>query len=103
MIHHIVLYRLRPEVTPEQVEDMMMQTRMQLLKIAVAMNVRCGRRTDSGNSWPFFLTVEFDSKERLAMFQEDPVYIKFIEETIKPNTAESLVLDYETDPKRKYP
>ena len=37
------------------------------------------------------------------MFKEDPVYIKFIEETIKPNTQQSLVLDYETDPKRKYP
>ncbi len=80
-----------------------MQTRMQLLKIGVAMNVRCGRRTDHNNVWPFFLAVEFDSKERLAIFQEDPIYIKFVEETIKPNTAESLVLDYETDPKRKYP
>jgi len=39
----------------------------------------------------------------MAMFKEDPVYIKFIEETIKPNTQQSLVLDYETDPKRKYP
>ena len=35
------------------------------------------------------------------MFSEDPIYIKFVEETIKPNTREALVLDYETDPKRK--
>ncbi len=81
----------------------MMQTRMQLLKIGVAMNVRCGRRIDENNVWPFFLAVEFDSKERLAIFQDDPIYIKFLEETIKPNTSESLVLDYETDPKRKHP
>jgi hypothetical protein len=38
----------------------------------------------------------------MAMFTEEPIYIKFIEETIKPNTEGSLVLDYETDPKRKY-
>jgi hypothetical protein len=36
------------------------------------------------------------------MFKEDPIYIKFVEETIKPNTGEQLVLDYETDPKRKH-
>ena len=103
MIHHIVLYKLRPELTAEQIEQILIQTRIQLLRISVAMNVRCGRRIDQDNEWPFFFAVEFDSKERMAMFKEDPVYIKFVEETIKPNTRQSLVLDYETDPKRKYP
>jgi hypothetical protein len=64
--------------------------------------VRCGRRIDQTNEWPFFFAVEFDSKERMAMFIEDPVYIKFMEETIKPSTQGAMVLDYETDPKRKY-
>ena len=102
MIHHIVLYKLKPEMTAEHVEGLVIKARMQLLKISTAMNVRCGRRIDQKNVWPFFFAVEFDSKERMAMFLEDPVYIKFIEETIKPNTEGSLVLDYETDPKRKY-
>jgi hypothetical protein len=101
MIHHIVLYKLKPEVAPEQVEQIMMRTRMQLLKIPLANNVRCGRRIDPKNEWPFFFAVDFDSKERMAMFKEDPIYIKFIEETIKPNTAGTLVLDYEMDPKRR--
>jgi Stress responsive A/B Barrel Domain len=101
MIHHIVLYKLKPGSTAEQLEKLLMQTRMQLLKIPVAVNVRCGRRIDQKNEWPFFLAVDFDSKERMAMFNEDPIYIKFVEETIKPNTQEALVLDYETDPKRK--
>ena len=103
MIHHIVLYKLNPELTSEQIEKILIQTRMQLLKIPVAMNVRCGRQIDKNNEWPLFLAVDFDSKERMAMFKEDPIYIKFVEETIKPNTQLSLVLDYETDPKRKYP
>lgn len=102
MIHHIVLYKLKPEMTAEHVEELVIKARMRLLKISTAMNVRCGRRTDQKNEWPFFFAVDFDSKERMAMFLEDPVYIKFIEEAIKPNTEGSLVLDYETDPKRKY-
>jgi hypothetical protein len=102
MIHHIVLYKLKPEITPERADELLIKTRIQLLKIAVAMNVRCGRRIDQQNEWPFFFAAEFDSKERMAMFVDDPVYIKFMEETIKPNTQGSMVLDYETDPKRKY-
>ena len=102
MIHHIILYKIKPEVTADQLEKILIQARMQLLKIAVAMNVRCGRRIDQKNEWAFFVEVEFDSKERMAMFKEDPIYIKFVEETVKPNTVSSLVLDYETDPHRKY-
>jgi len=33
MVHHVVLYKLKPEVTPAHVETMMMNARMQLLKI----------------------------------------------------------------------
>ena len=102
MIHHIVLYKLKVDVTPQRLEEILLHTRMQLLKIPVAMNVRCGRRLDDGSEWPFFFAADFDSKERLAMFKEDPIYIKFIEETVKPNTEAALVLDYEMDPKRKY-
>jgi hypothetical protein len=37
----------------------------------------------------------------LRIFEEDPFYIKFVEEIIKPNMAESLVLDFDGDPKPK--
>jgi hypothetical protein len=101
MIHHIVLYKPNPGVTAVQLETIMMRTRMQLLKISVASNVRCGRLLEENGEWPFFLAVDFDSRERLAMFKDDPVYIKFVEETIKPNMREHLELDYDADPKRK--
>jgi hypothetical protein len=32
MVHHVVLYKLNPEVTPARVEEMMMNARMQLKK-----------------------------------------------------------------------
>jgi hypothetical protein len=101
MVHRIVLYKLKPNVTVAQLEVIMMQTRIQLLKVSVAANVRCGRRIDNSNEWQFFFSVDFDSKERLRIFEEDPFYIKFVEEVIKPNMAESLVLDFDGDPKPK--
>ena len=55
MVYHIVLFKLKPEVTPEKLEEMMMNTRMQLLKIPEALSVKCGKRIDPTNDWEFFL------------------------------------------------
>jgi hypothetical protein len=98
MIHHIVLYKLKPEVTPARVEEMMMNTRMQLLKIQEVLSIKCGKRVDPETAWPFFIAIDFESMDKFAIFQEEPIYVKFMEEVIKPNTADSLSLDFEMDP-----
>ena len=98
MIHHVVLYKLRPEVTPARVEEMMMNTRMQLLKIPEVLSIKCGKRVDPELPWPFFIAIDFESMDKYAIFREDSIFVKFMEETIKPNTADSLTLDFEMDP-----
>ena len=98
MIHHVVLYKLKPEVTPARVEEMMMNTRMQLLKIPEVLSIKCGKRIDPAVPWPFFIAIDFESMDKFAIFREDPVFVKFMEEIIKPNTADSLNLDFEMDP-----
>ena len=98
MIHHIVLYKLKPEVTPARVEEMMMNTRMQLLKIPEVLSIKCGKRINSEIPWPFFIAIDFESMDKFAIFREDPIQVKFMEEIIKPNTADSLSLDFEMDP-----
>jgi hypothetical protein len=98
MIHHIVLYKLKPEVTPARVEEMMMNTRMQLLKIQEVLSIKCGKRIDPEMPWPFFIAIDFESMDKYAIFREDPVHVKFMEEVIKPNTTDSLSLDFEMDP-----
>jgi hypothetical protein len=98
MVHHIVLYKLKPEVTPARVEEMMMNTRMQLLKIPEVLSIKCGKRIDPQIDWPFFIAIDFESMDKYSIFCEDPIYVKFVEEVIKPNTEDSLVLDFEMDP-----
>jgi Stress responsive A/B Barrel Domain len=98
MVHHIVLYKLKPEVTPARVEDMMMNARMQLLKIQEVLSIKCGKRIEPEMDWPFFIAIDFESMDKYAIFREDPIYVKFMEEVIKPNTEDSLVLDFEMDP-----
>jgi hypothetical protein len=49
-------------------------------------------------AWPFFIAIDFESMDKYGIFKEDPIYVKFTEEVIKPNTADSLSLDFEMDP-----
>lgn len=98
MVHHIVLFKLKPEVTPAKVEEIMMNSRIQLLKIPEVLSMRCGKKIDPKSEWPFFIAVDFESLDKLAIYRDDPVHIKFVEEVIKPHTTERLALDYEMDP-----
>src|SRR5881392_3052056 len=98
MVHHVVLYKLKPEVTPARVEEMMMNTRMMLLKIPEVLSIKCGKRIDPELEWPFFIAIDFESMDKYKIFKDDPIQVKFMEEVIKPNTADSLCLDFEMDP-----
>jgi hypothetical protein len=98
MVHHITLFKLKPEVTPEKLEQMMMTTRMSLLKIPEILAVKCGKAIDPKNQWPFFISLEFESMEKLAMTQDDAIYMKFVADVIKANTAERLTMNYEMEP-----
>jgi Stress responsive A/B Barrel Domain len=98
MVHHITLFKVKPEVTPQKIEQMMMTTRMSLLKIPEILSVKCGKGIDARNEWPFFISLEFESMEKLAMTQDDAIYMKFITDVVKANTSERLTLNYETEP-----
>jgi len=98
MVHHVVLYKLKSEVTPARVETMMMNTRMQLLKIPEVLSIKCGKRIDPESPWQFFIAIDFESMDKYTIFREDSIFVKFNEEVIKPNTEDSLVLDFEMDP-----
>ncbi|HEV2095570.1 MAG TPA: Dabb family protein [Chthoniobacterales bacterium] len=98
MVHHIILCKLKPEVTPARIEEMMMNTRMQLLKIPEVLSIKCGKRIHPEMPWPFFIAIDFDSTDKHEIYREDSIYVKFVEEVIKPNVAESLELDFEGDP-----
>ena len=98
MVHHIVLFKLKPDVTPAKVEDMMLSTRMSLLKIPEVLSIKCGKQIDPSGEWPFFIAVDFESTDKMADYMEDPIHMKYIADIISPNTSERLSLDYETDP-----
>lgn len=98
MIHHLVLFKLKPSVDDETIEWMMRETRIQLLKIPEVNSVRCGKKIDPDLEWPYFLAVEIESLEKLKLYREDPIHLKFVEEVIKPHVTDRLALDHEMEP-----
>jgi hypothetical protein len=77
---------------------MIRRSRSLLLRIPETLSVRSGKKIDPNSPWPFFVSVDFETRQKQSMFRDDPIYLKFLEEVIRPNTLESLQLDYETDP-----
>ena len=100
MVCHLVLCKLRQGISPEEVEEIMRRTRMSLLKIDAALTVRCGRAIARDEEWEFFVAVEAHSMERLAAYRDHAIYVKYMEEVLKPSTECRVALDYEMDPAR---
>ncbi len=98
MVHHITLCKLQPEITEAKLEQIMMSTRMSLLKIPEILSVRCGKNIDPKSEWPFFVALDFESMEKLAMTEDDAIYMKFVADIIRPHTTDRLVMNYEMEP-----
>jgi hypothetical protein len=96
MIVHLVLFKLKPEVDEAKLEEMIQATRTQLAAISVVLDVRAGRNVDPSSDWPFFLSVEVESIETLAIYRDDPLHMVYVDQVIKPYTTERQALDYVT-------
>lgn len=101
MINHIVFFKLKPEIDDHKLEEMIRATRSMLLKIPEVFSVRSGRNLDTDSDWPFFLSVEVETLEKLRIYIEDPVHLKYVETVIKPNTTARFALDFQTDPSKE--
>jgi hypothetical protein len=100
MISHLSLFKLKPEVTEERLENLMSSTRVLLLRVPEVLVVRTGKRIKTNDPWEWFVTMEVESMDKLAICQDDPNYIKFREEVIKPAVADSCVQAFEMDPRK---
>ena len=52
----------------------------------------------------FFISAEFESRDKLAMFEDDPNYARFEEEGVKPqpNTGPEYIFETEPGRDRRY-
>ncbi|MES2598739.1 MAG: Dabb family protein [Verrucomicrobiota bacterium] len=100
MIAYLSLYKLKPEVTEEALEQMMSRTRVNLLRVPEVLTVKTGKRVNPNDPFPWFVYIEVESMDKLAICQDDPHYIKFREEVLKPNVADQESTAFEMEPRK---
>lgn len=100
MIFHVVFFQLQAQVDAPKLEEMVRSTRSQLLKIQEILAVKSGRNVDPSSQWPFFISLEVESLDKLRMAMDEAVYMKFLETIIRPNTSAHFTMDFEMDPSK---
>ena len=100
MIHHLKLIHLKPGLPEERVEEVMVESRIRILKIQDVLSLACGKGIPGKEETPhdLFLALEFEnSLKRTAAF-DHPLYQQFEAQVLKPNAQKIEVLEFEMDP-----
>jgi hypothetical protein len=100
MIAHLSLYTLKPEISQDRLEEVISSTRVTLLRVPEVLTIRTGKRINPQDKWEWFIMMEVDSLDKLQILRDDPHYIKFREDLLRPTVAEELVQSFEMDPRK---
>lgn len=98
MVHFVALFRVGRATTEEMLEEMIRASRTCFHRVHEAHNFRSGRSIDPKSEFAFFMSADFESREKLAMFREDPAYLRFESEILKPRTTSRVEHLFETEP-----
>ncbi len=98
MVHYIALFRVGKGATDEIFEEMIRASRICFHRIREARNFRSGRSLDPKSEFPFFLAADFESRDKYAMFRDDPHFLRFENEVLKSRTTSRVEHLFETEP-----
>lgn len=98
MVHYIALFRVGKGVKDAELEEMIRTSRTCLHRVNEAHNFRSGRNLDPKDEFAFFISADFESRDKLAMFREDPGYLRFETEMLAVHTTGRVEHLYETEP-----
>ena len=96
MICHIVLIRLKPEITPERTRAFIEEASAVLGPIPGVKNLRVGSGlgVKADVSHPVALVMDFDDDDALEAYQVHPEHRRFVEEIVGPIQDDKQVYDY---------
>jgi hypothetical protein len=100
MIAYLSLFTLQPQVGADDLEEIMAATRVHLLRVPEVLAVKTGKRVKSGDPYDWFIYLELENMDKLAMCLDDPNYIKFREGFLKPNVETQSSTAFEMEPRK---
>lgn len=99
MVHTISLLEVKSSVTPEQLETIMVETRIRLLKIPEINNLRVGKRIDvKNNPFSLFYSMDVDNLDKLKFAQDSAIFTQFQKQIIEPFIGKITTFQYEMEP-----
>lgn len=98
MVHFIALFRVGKDTDEDDIEKMIRLSRTCFHRVNEAHNFRSGRSIDPRDEFGFFISADFESRDKLAMFRDDPNYQRFETEVVKAHTTSVRELLFETEP-----
>jgi len=98
MVHFIALFRVVKGVSGNDLEEMIRMSRTCFHRVNEAHNFRSGRNIDPKGEFAFFLSADFENRDKLAMFREDPNVLRFENEVLKVRTESRVEHLFETEP-----
>ena len=99
MVHHICFLKLKAGLKPEQVETLMVETRIRLLKIPEVINLRVGKKINlKDNPHDVFFSLDCENLNKLRIIHDSAIYIKFKQQVLDHYLESLTAFDYEMDP-----
>jgi len=99
MVHHISFLKLKPGLDSQQVENLIVETRIRLLRIPEVLNLRVGKKIDlKGNPHDLFFSLDAENLLKLRVVQESAVFVQFQHQVVEPNVEKHSSFEYEMEP-----
>ena len=99
MVHHLCFLQLRADITSEELESIMVETRIRLLKLPEVSNLRVGKRIDvRGNPFHYFYSFDAESTDKIRFIHDSAIYTQFEKQILGPHVAKTQIYEYEMEP-----
>lgn len=98
MLNHVLLAKLKDGLPKEAVEELMVESRIRLLKIPEVMNLRCGKKIDPSAPYDFFISMDVENTGKLKVVQQSAIYLQFRHQVFDSKVESSLQSNFEMEP-----
>ena len=94
--HHVILFRWKPEATPDQIEHISRSLRALSAGLAGCRDYRCGPSLGlTETSFDYGVVAEFDDREAWDGYMADPEHERIRTQLIAPIVAERAGIQLE--------
>lgn len=98
MIEHIVLFKVRPDASRDEVNEMLLRLQQLPAEVPGILYLSCGENfSERAQGYTHGLVVRFEDRDALQAYQVHPNHQAAVKEAIRPAVEEGgiLALDYE--------